>query len=562
MSKRILDLNTISSASNDDYLVVDGNSGTRKITPENIVGNSDAVHALEEHVGDVADDVDGLQINMGKAQGDIEELKNLVGVFVADVDESVRAWLNDHPEATTTVQDGAITEAKLNADLKAFVNNVKDAFQINNKFVKSIIFADYLSGLSGTYSPQGFCYDPYRDVFIFCFSKGTEESLLVKTDTNFEYISRVELPLYHCNDITCDEDNYYIAFGSNATNYNIGIVNASNMAIYESVTIPTLGSIAAIQYYEGAFYAFCETGLYKLDDLESNPVLLTQIERPSNYIGSMAGFNDSIIIPFWYAENDESVFEYAVVNLQSLTISRFYLNGADRTDELEGVTIYDGKILTYSYSGNYLNVYETRQNDLTERNYNSIKRIRYTTSSTVLEDVVDNIPANNPIVNYVQFSNSHPDLGGFNGVLISYMYNSPKYGFQVFVSENGIFKRNISNGSFSDFEKVLTSSDDTTTSVRLSNNTITKGITFYKKRGIISVHSSGDLAASTAGTYDYGTLPEAYRPVVPVCIMPQNNVSPKCYIRIESSGVVKLYVLETTTSASNACMNMSYISAN
>lgn len=118
MSKRILDLNTISSASNDDYLVVDGSSGTRKITPENIVENSEAVHALDERVDDVADNVDGLQINMGKAQGDIEELKNLVGVFVADVDESVQAWLDEHPEATTTVQDGAITEAKLASALK------------------------------------------------------------------------------------------------------------------------------------------------------------------------------------------------------------------------------------------------------------------------------------------------------------------------------------------------------------------------------------------------------------------------------------------------------------
>lgn len=35
----------------------------------------------------------------------------------AVVEEAVSDWLNDHPEATTTVQDGSITKAKLNSDL-------------------------------------------------------------------------------------------------------------------------------------------------------------------------------------------------------------------------------------------------------------------------------------------------------------------------------------------------------------------------------------------------------------------------------------------------------------
>ena len=35
-------------------------------------------------------------------------------IFTGDVDESVQNWLDEHPEASTTVQDGAITEPKLN----------------------------------------------------------------------------------------------------------------------------------------------------------------------------------------------------------------------------------------------------------------------------------------------------------------------------------------------------------------------------------------------------------------------------------------------------------------
>lgn len=44
----------------------------------------------------------------------------LLAILAGEVTEeeittAVAAWLNDHPEATTTVEDGAITLAKLNS---------------------------------------------------------------------------------------------------------------------------------------------------------------------------------------------------------------------------------------------------------------------------------------------------------------------------------------------------------------------------------------------------------------------------------------------------------------
>lgn len=47
-----------------------------------------------------------------------EELSEYEGIFTADVDESVQNWLDEHPEATTTVLDGSITKAKLSSDVK------------------------------------------------------------------------------------------------------------------------------------------------------------------------------------------------------------------------------------------------------------------------------------------------------------------------------------------------------------------------------------------------------------------------------------------------------------
>lgn len=43
-----------------------------------------------------------------------------------EIKQDVEDWLDDHPEATTTVQDGAITKAKLNASLQGTVDDVDD----------------------------------------------------------------------------------------------------------------------------------------------------------------------------------------------------------------------------------------------------------------------------------------------------------------------------------------------------------------------------------------------------------------------------------------------------
>lgn len=44
----------------------------------------------------------------------------------AQVESAVSDWLDDHPEATTTVQDGSITKAKLDENLQGTVDDVSD----------------------------------------------------------------------------------------------------------------------------------------------------------------------------------------------------------------------------------------------------------------------------------------------------------------------------------------------------------------------------------------------------------------------------------------------------
>lgn len=51
-------------------------------------------------------------------------IKSMSGADPAVIEEAVQDWLNAHPEATTTVQDGSITEAKLASALAAKVGEI------------------------------------------------------------------------------------------------------------------------------------------------------------------------------------------------------------------------------------------------------------------------------------------------------------------------------------------------------------------------------------------------------------------------------------------------------
>lgn len=49
--------------------------------------------------------------------------------FVEDVSGAVEGWLDEHPEATTTVQDGAITSEKINESVSITDGEIDALFE-------------------------------------------------------------------------------------------------------------------------------------------------------------------------------------------------------------------------------------------------------------------------------------------------------------------------------------------------------------------------------------------------------------------------------------------------
>ena len=89
-------------------------------------------------------------------------IKALASVDPSEIQNSVEGWLDDHPEATTTVQDGSITKQKLDQNLQQTVDDVGDlksaVDQVNQsadnviKFVGAPTLAQY-GGFSNTGAP-------------------------------------------------------------------------------------------------------------------------------------------------------------------------------------------------------------------------------------------------------------------------------------------------------------------------------------------------------------------------------------------------------------------------
>lgn len=109
----------------------------------------------------------------------VELFHQYEGIFTSNVDESVQNWLDVHPEATTTVQDGAITKAKLSTDLQERmercinpddfdgdsdyekIQNAVD-YAISNNFASILIDRKYDITGSSIYCTKGLYQDDTR----------------------------------------------------------------------------------------------------------------------------------------------------------------------------------------------------------------------------------------------------------------------------------------------------------------------------------------------------------------------------------------------------------------
>ena len=169
------------------------------------------------------------------------------------IDTSIKQWLDDHPEATTTVQDGAVTYKKLSVDI---CNDLSDANRI--PLSKSLVatLRATICGDSQHYI-QGGCYVDTTGHFVFAFAPvaGAKTTILVELDTDFSTIIKTSESVNygHCNDLTYNKNTDKIYASSTGHKPEsiykdkIIIINPHDLSI-ESAIDKIENNVSAISY--------------------------------------------------------------------------------------------------------------------------------------------------------------------------------------------------------------------------------------------------------------------------------------------------------------------------
>lgn len=201
---------------------------------------------------DIADEATKNKVQQNTS--DINALRETLDeITVGGVDEIVNTWLDEHPEATTTVQDGAITEAKLSNELR---NSV-----INDLSFDRALIATARHTICGDdkHYVQGGCYVSSTGHYVLAFSpiagSGTNTTILVELDTDFATVIKTvsSVNYGHCNDLTYNPNTNRIYASStgheeaSAYRGKCVIINPSTLAIVGTVNEIT-NVVSAISY--------------------------------------------------------------------------------------------------------------------------------------------------------------------------------------------------------------------------------------------------------------------------------------------------------------------------
>lgn len=207
--KRIKDwARSITAFRTGDVIPVDGPNGTAKMSKDDLL-NETFNHSKEQNFFATRQ---GLTAETSRATARENEIESL---FVQPTEEAVALWLEEHPEATTTVQDDSLTEPKFSQTLK--LKTIKD-------YVTPEMFGAVGDGVTDDTSAIQAAIDSVEDV---------KETKVVLTARTYAIYSNLYIPGHtticgsNKNQIQL-HDNASIVLGkSNSIAYEIRLSNFS-----------------------------------------------------------------------------------------------------------------------------------------------------------------------------------------------------------------------------------------------------------------------------------------------------------------------------------------------
>lgn len=155
------------------------------------------------------------------------EWADITEAYAAEITQAVYEWLEEHPEATTTVEDGSITTKKFN----------KEVYTLPFDYPCNIVAEFPISSI------QGGCWVT-NNRYVFASPIGNNICKIYEWDQSTNSIIRTaNIECYHGNAIAYDPESgfLYIAdcLDSNGNELNtVTVVNYSNLAYIRRITAP------------------------------------------------------------------------------------------------------------------------------------------------------------------------------------------------------------------------------------------------------------------------------------------------------------------------------------
>lgn len=179
--------------------------------------------------------------------GEFDDVKEIVEQLIElPFQDYINEWLDEHPEATTTVQDHSIDQVKLTENL---LNKVMNGFEFDQKTViHKRKFSTTLTENSNIVTQQGSAYNSIKDTFLIAYinNNSADTVMLVEISISGEDVTVLRRALYsngelgHANDITYNPrtNKYYvITTVDNAETCALAVVNPETLNIENNITL-------------------------------------------------------------------------------------------------------------------------------------------------------------------------------------------------------------------------------------------------------------------------------------------------------------------------------------
>ena len=282
----------------------------------------------------------------------------------AAIESAVDNWLNEHPEATTTVQDGSITEAKLSANLNLKIDAASIKNRLNLDFIgRTIKSGTYKSGqafIARIESGTLYIYTCYYNYA----SGDSQRSVIEKMDISGNVIATSNaLALDHSNDM-CTDGEYIYVCGYNKT--SLYKIDFATLSIVDTITLQHVTQCITYDYDNENFYGFSSDSSDNLHSIFKWNKTFTTCEIVGTYqphygVQTMEYYSDII----FFTENaPNSITAISTTTWTSICISTFldFMSDFYPLGEMQGISFYN-------QYGDFVTIGKPRQKNFNNTNF-------------------------------------------------------------------------------------------------------------------------------------------------------------------------------------------------